>query len=269
MRPRVGPITCSPVPVSLRTMQGGGGVTVSWGPPTLHAHQLLGTLAEALHPGCLGLAPWGWASGTDPSEGDPDPLARFRSYPGDPSWHPNFTVSSGSPPMPITGGHAGSCYSFSTSLVPVIIHAPGLPPGHVSRASAAHCPAGRIVGHTWSILALPSCCGLGKMQDVGRSGEHWETKGRNGGSPSPIRPQVWPRLVAALGKNLGTGQPTLMPRQPRYFTLTHSFGLRSGSGLSITLWGASGHEGQRGIDPPSRGWVLLAPCGSRVAWFLS
>lgn len=37
------------------------------GTPALHAHQLLGTLAEALHPWCVGLASWGQASGTDPS----------------------------------------------------------------------------------------------------------------------------------------------------------------------------------------------------------
>lgn len=55
-------------------------------------------------------------------------------------------------------------------------------------ASAAQCPAGAS-GHTWSILALPSCWRLGKMQDVGRSGEHWETKGRNGGSHPPSGPR--------------------------------------------------------------------------------
>lgn len=216
------------------------------GTPALHAHQLLRTLAEALHPGCVGLASWSWASGTDPSEGDPDPSTGFRTCPGDPSWRPNFTVSSGSPPTSLTGGHVGSRYSFSSSPVPVIIHAPGPPPGRVSWASAAHCSAWHIMGHTQSIVALPICCGLGRAQDEERSGEHWETKGRNGGSPSPIRPQTWPPLVVALGKNLGTGQSIMMPRQPRYFTLTHSFGLRPGSGLSITLRGAPGHEGQSG-----------------------
>ena len=181
-----------------------------------------------------------------PLRGGSGPLSQVQDLPRRPSWHPTFTVSSGSPPTSLTGGHAGSHYSFSSSPLPVIIHAPGPPSSCVSWASAAHCSAWHIMGYTRSIVALPICCGLGRTQDEERSGEHWETKGRSGGSPSPIRLQTWPPLVVALGKNLGTGQSTLMPRQPRYFTMTHSFGLRPGSGLSITLRGAPGHEGQRG-----------------------
>lgn len=222
MRPRVGPITC----LSCACVSEDNACRVGSlfpGTPTLHAHQLLGTSLRPCIQGAWA-CPLGAGLQHRPLRGDPRTPQPGSGPTQETSWHPNFTVSSGSPhahhrarvhatpsapPHPCNHSRTRTT-SWATS--------PGLQLPTAQRGDRAH-------------MVHPSS-GLSQAwfeDGDGRSGEHWETKGRNGGSLIPHQAPGLASTCHGPGEESGTGQPTLMPRQPRYFTLTQFW-------VEIRLW---------------------------------